>query len=241
MEAPLKIGSSLPCRRDPRADQADGTEQQNGHQGQEGHMGRMFRRAARGAGLRDFASTTCAVPAAPAGIPRAAVEPGWPGEGRAQSGSAGGGRSSPVTRQRRSISPERRVKPVAFPAFLEVAQHGRRPAAIEWRLGRESALETCGCGRARIGLWCAQAGGMSVEASMGIRARERGPRTAATRSGSVRMRCSISSPPSARMQIWLSLLWTSMPIWSMAGLPFLRRRPRVALVGQQMPPRRAGG
>ena len=82
---------------------------------------------------------------------------------------------------------------------------------------------------------------LSVDASIRIRARGRGPRTAAKRSGSVRMRCSINSPPSARIQIWLSLLWTSMPIWSMAGLPFLRRRPRVALVGQDMPPRRAGG
>jgi len=35
--------------------------------------------------------------------------------------------------------------------------------------------------------------------------------------GSVRIRRSISSPPSARMQIWLSLLCRSMPIWSMAG------------------------
>src|SRR5713101_6232746 len=46
---------------------------------------------------------------------------------------------------------------------------------------------------------------LSVEASTRIRARGRAPSTAAKRSGSVRIRCSMISPPSARMQIWLSL------------------------------------
>ena len=64
---------------------------------------------------------------------------------------------------------------------------------------------------------------LSVEASITIRARGRDPSTAPKRSGSVRIRCSITSPPSARMKIWLSLLCTSMPIWSMAGLSLLRR------------------
>ena len=43
----------------------------------------------------------------------------------------------------------------------------------------------------------------------------------AKRSDSLRIRYSISSPPSATKQIWLSFLWTSMPIWSMAGLSSL--------------------
>jgi hypothetical protein len=51
----------------------------------------------------------------------------------------------------------------------------------------------------------------------------RSPSTAAKRSGAVRIRSSISSPPSASIQIWLSFLWTSMPIWSMAGLSSVRR------------------
>ncbi len=40
---------------------------------------------------------------------------------------------------------------------------------------------------------------------------------------SVRICRSMISPSSARREIWLSLLWTSMPIWSMAGLSLLRR------------------
>src|SRR4029453_8862999 len=72
-------------------------------------------------------------------------------------------------------------------------------------------------------------------------ARGRAPSTAAKRSGSERMRCSRIVPPSPRMQIWLSLLCTSMPIWSMAGLSLLRRGPRGALVGPCMPPRQARG
>jgi len=63
---------------------------------------------------------------------------------------------------------------------------------------------------------------LSVEASSTIRARGRSPSTAAKRPGSVWIRSSISSPHSTRIQIWLSFLWTSMPIWSMAGLPSLR-------------------
>jgi hypothetical protein len=60
---------------------------------------------------------------------------------------------------------------------------------------------------------------LSVEASRRMRARGRSPRTAANRSGVVRIRRSITSPPSLRMQSWLSFLCTSIPIWSMAGPP----------------------
>jgi hypothetical protein len=69
--------------------------------------------------------------------------------------------------------------------------------------------------------------GLDEDARPGARAED-----AAKGSGSVRMRCSISSPPSARIQIQRSLLWTSMPIWSMAGRSSLRRWPRVALGGR---------
>ena len=53
-------------------------------------------------------------------------------------------------------------------------------------------------------------------------------------------RRSISSPSAPRMQIWLSFLCTSMPIWSMAGPPLLAALTAVHSVGQRMPPRRVG-
>jgi hypothetical protein len=40
---------------------------------------------------------------------------------------------------------------------------------------------------------------------------DREPKTSANRLGSVRTRRSSNSPSSVRVQIWLSLLWTSMP------------------------------
>ena len=52
-----------------------------------------------------------------------------------------------------------------------------------------------------------------------MRARGRLPRTSANDAGVLRTRYSISSPSAPRMQISLSFLCRSMPIWSMAGPP----------------------
>jgi len=46
------------------------------------------------------------------------------------------------------------------------------------------------------------------------------------RSRLVRIRCSSTSPSPVSMQIWLSLLCTSMPTWSTAGLLLCGSRPR---------------
>ena len=82
---------------------------------------------------------------------------------------------------------------------------------------------------------------LSVEASIRIRAWGRWPSTAAKRSGSVRIRCSISSPPrpghrfdfpSCRRRCQYGP-WLASPLCGVDRVS--------ALVGQHMPPRRARG
>ena len=65
-----------------------------------------------------------------------------------------------------------------------------------------------------------------------IRARGLGPAPRRTVPASVRTRRSISSLSSVRMQIWLCFLWTSIPIWSMAGPSHSCGLDRVLFVGR---------
>ena len=60
---------------------------------------------------------------------------------------------------------------------------------------------------------------LSVPASIRTFAFARAPKTSCSRTRSVRIRCSTSSPASVITAIWLSFLPKSMPIWSTASLP----------------------
>src|SRR5262249_34119300 len=61
---------------------------------------------------------------------------------------------------------------------------------------------------------------LSVDASSSTRAPPCAPSSAANRSRLVRPGASMSPrPPSSTMQTWLSRWWTSIPMYSIAGLP----------------------
>jgi hypothetical protein len=78
-------------------------------------------------------------------------------------------------------------------------------------------------GKAKVSVWLATHS-LSVEASIRIRAWGRpGAEHGREALGLCADPLLDQFDPSAIIQIWLALLWTSMPICSMAGLPFLRR------------------